>query len=83
MGKAQEGKPTTSRKGESRCSPAPAKVAAELPTPSVMEEGMEVEPLPRREMGEGADEVPADCSPPIEVESTLMEVAVEEPCDRN
>jgi len=83
VGKAQEGKPTTSRKGVSQSSPASAKDAAKTPTPSILEERMEVEPLQQRETEKGAGEMPADCSPLINVESTPIEVATEEPYGRN
>lgn len=52
VSKAQGSRLTISRKGENRRSLVPAKV----------------EPLPRRETGEGTGEVPKDCSPPIDGE---------------
>lgn len=44
---------------------------------------MEVDPLQQRETEKGAGEMPADCSPLINVESTPIEVATEEPYGRN
>jgi len=82
-GKTQTSKPANSRRGKNS-DPSPSeKDTAVASTSSIMDEKMETEPLPRREeKRKGAENVPENCSPLIDVEGTPMEVAMEEPCDR-
>jgi len=78
--KLHKASPLSRRRGRVKA-PPPTKEADVTSTPP--QERMECEPLPQREKRVRADTEPVECSLPIDVESTPMEVAQEDPCSHN